>query len=209
MIKRTITYLDYNEPPQEVTEDFYFNLTLLELIKSELKVGGFEALAKRLTETQDAVEAFGLFEDLVLSAYGEKSPDGRGFKKNAELRDKFASSPAISDLIVGFLNKPDEGAAFVESLLPAHLIAEAKAAQAAQEEKDRQDAEKVVTEGEVVLETAPPVLERPAKTVADYTRQELVGMPQEEFDALVGTDIRAMPHEVLAIAMQRKAENPT
>ena len=33
MLKKTITFENYAEPPQEVSEDFYFNFTKLEVIE--------------------------------------------------------------------------------------------------------------------------------------------------------------------------------
>ena len=49
MLKKTITYTDYNGV--ESTEDFYFNLNRAEITQMELSVdGGYSALIDRLTK---------------------------------------------------------------------------------------------------------------------------------------------------------------
>lgn len=198
MLKKTITYDDYNG--NEITEDFYFNFTKLEIMEKELELGGLEETVRRLSATTDAPAAYAIFKDLVLAAYGKKSEDGRQFIKSPELLKEFEQSPASSELIIEFLNNPDSGAQFIEGTLPAKLVADVKkeAARKASKEPLRSDHE---------VSTAPPVLEtvKPdEKGLDEYTRDELIEMPQEQFQALVGTDPRKMKKDHLIIAMQRK-----
>ena len=80
MLKKTITYTDYNEV--ERTEDFYFNLSKAELAEMELSVdGGFAEMAKEDRRYEECPELVKLFKELILKAYGEKSADGRRFMK--------------------------------------------------------------------------------------------------------------------------------
>ena len=81
MLKKTITYTDYNGT--ERTEDFYFNLTKAELMEMELSTsGGLADAIQRIVAAQDAPAIVKIFKDLVLKANGEKSPDGKRFIKS-------------------------------------------------------------------------------------------------------------------------------
>lgn len=173
MLKKTITYTDLNE--NEVTEDFYFNFTKLELMETDLMMGGVEETVKRLNETQDAKEAYGLFKNIILAAYGEKSADGRYFIKEDDngrpLSKRFEQSPACSELILEFLENPKMGAAFIEGTLPGKLVAEVKAAQL--------DGTPPPSET-VELPTAPPVLEDEAQGTKEPTDEELLKMKPQD-----------------------------
>ena len=88
MLKKTITYTDYNGV--ERTEDFYFNLSKAEIAEMELEIpGGMTALIERITKTKDTPSLVKMFKDLILRAYGEKSDDGRRFIKSKELKESF------------------------------------------------------------------------------------------------------------------------
>ena len=83
MLKKTITYNDYNGV--ERTEDFYFNLSKAELLEMEMGVsGGLAEMINRIVAAQDAPAIIDIFKKLILKAYGVKSPDGRRFLKKDE-----------------------------------------------------------------------------------------------------------------------------
>ena len=99
MLKLTRTYKDYNGVSR--TEDFYFNLTQAEVTELELSVdGGLVEMINRIVAAQDGKQIIAIFKDIILRAYGEKSPDGKRFIKNQELRDAFAQTEAYSDLFM-------------------------------------------------------------------------------------------------------------
>ena len=86
MLKLTRTYNDYNGVSR--TEDFYFNLTQAEVTELELSVdGGLVEMINRIVAAQDGKQIIAIFKDIILRAYGEKSPDGKRYIKNQELRD--------------------------------------------------------------------------------------------------------------------------
>ena len=87
MIKKTITYNDYNDV--ERTEDFYFNLSKAEVMEMEMSTtGGLAEMIQRIVAAQDQPAIIKIFKDLILKAYGEKSPDGKRFeKKNHQRRN--------------------------------------------------------------------------------------------------------------------------
>lgn len=124
MLKKTITYTDYNDVKR--TEDFYFNLSKAELSEMELSVdGGYAEMAKKIAEAQNAPELVKLFKELILKAYGEKSADGRRFMKVDEkgnpLSIAFSQTEAYSELFMELASDADAAAIFFKSVIPADL----------------------------------------------------------------------------------------
>ena len=118
MLKLTRTYNDYNGNSR--TEDFYFNLTQAEIVEMNLSVdGGLIAMINRISAAQDSKQIVALLKDLILRAYGEKSPDGKRFIKNQELRDAFSQTEAYSDLFMEFASDAEATANFVKGIIPA------------------------------------------------------------------------------------------
>ncbi len=117
MLKKTITYTDYDG--NERTEDFYFNLTKAEITEMELSHdGGLTKLIEKIVAEQDSKRIVEIFKDLILRAYGEKSPDGKRFVKNQELRDAFAQTEAYSDLFMELATDAEAAVAFVNGIIP-------------------------------------------------------------------------------------------
>lgn len=125
MLKKTITFTDYNDV--ERTQDFYFNLTKAELMEMEMSIsGGLTEMINKIVATKDAPSIIKLFKDLVLKAYGEKSPDGIGFLKEDEngrpLSNKFKQTEAYSILFMELATDADAAAAFVNGIMPKDVV---------------------------------------------------------------------------------------
>ena len=117
MLKKTITYTDYNGV--ERTEDFYFNLTKAELMEMEIgTTGGMADMIKRIVDAKDAPAIIKIFKELVLKAYGEKSADGKRFVKSEEISNGFAQTEAYSQLFMELATDADAAAAFVNGIIP-------------------------------------------------------------------------------------------
>lgn len=117
MLKKTITYTDYNGV--ERTEDFYFNLSKAEIAEMELEIpGGMAALIERITKTKDTPSLVKMFKDLILRAYGEKSDDGKRFIKSKELRDGFEQTEAYSELFIELASNADAASSFINGITP-------------------------------------------------------------------------------------------
>lgn len=100
MLKKTVTYTDYNGV--ERTEDFYFNLTRSELMEMHLTTeGGMDEKINSIIKAKSQPELEKLFKEILLKSYGKKSPDGRLFMKNDEIRAEFEASPVYDELYVG------------------------------------------------------------------------------------------------------------
>ena len=124
MIKKTITYSDYNGT--ERTEDFYFNLTKAEITKMELSIkGGLAEMIKRIVDAQDTPAIIEVFEDLIKRSFGVKTPDGRGFIKRAEDLESFMATEAYSQLFMELATDADAAAAFVNGVVPADMAKQA------------------------------------------------------------------------------------
>ena len=120
MLKKTITYTDYNGT--ERTEDFYFNLSKAEIMEMEMStVGGFAEMIQNIVNAQDAPAIIKIFKDLVLKAYGQKSPDGRQFIKKPELSEAFSQTEAYSQLFMELATDADAAAKFINGIIPADI----------------------------------------------------------------------------------------
>ena len=118
MLKKTITYKDYNGV--ERTEDFMFNLTKAEILEMQLtKDGGMDAAIKKIVDAKDAPEIMKVFKDLILKSYGIVSDDGRRFIKSKETSDSFAQTEAFSMLFMELATDTDAASAFVNGIVPA------------------------------------------------------------------------------------------
>ena len=117
MLKKTITYTDYNNV--ERTEDFYFNLTKAELMELEMSTtGGLAEMINRIVAAQDAPQIINVFKKLVLKAYGEKSPDGRRFIKTPEIAEAFSQTEAYSILFMELATDATAASDFVNGIVP-------------------------------------------------------------------------------------------
>lgn len=120
MLKETITYVDYNE--NERTENFYFNLTKAELMEMELRTsGGFTEMVQRIVESKDSPAIVDIFKRIILKAYGQKSPDGKRFIKDDQLREEFEQTEAYSILFMRLATDADYAAKFINGIMPAEL----------------------------------------------------------------------------------------
>lgn len=128
MLKKTITYTDYDG--NERTEDFYFNLTKAECIKLQFgTTGGLEKLIRKIIAEQDTAKVLPIFEEIVLSAYGEKSMDGRRFIKSPEISEGFKQTEAYSQLFMELMTDSDAATEFINGIVPEPVNPEeAKAA---------------------------------------------------------------------------------
>ena len=126
MIKKTITYFDYNDV--ERTEDFYFILTEAEVLEMEMSIsGGLTEMIKRIVATQDQPAIIKIFKDLILKAYGEKSPDGKRFIKSEEIATAFSQTEAYSQLFMKLATDADEASKFVNGIVPTGAVRQLEA----------------------------------------------------------------------------------
>ena len=117
MLKKTITYTDYNGT--ERTEDFYFNLTKAEILDMEMsEAGGLTAKLNRIIESKDSRELMRHFKYIIHKSYGVKSDDGRRFVKSDEISTGFEQTEAYEELFMELFSDATKAAEFVNGIVP-------------------------------------------------------------------------------------------
>lgn len=117
MLKKTITFVDYDGNTR--TEDHYFNFNEVEALKLELmEKGGLTEKINRIIAAQDIPVIMETFEDFIKKSYGIKSPDGREFMKSEEITRKFMQTEAYSKFMMELCTKDGAAAEFVNAIIP-------------------------------------------------------------------------------------------
>ena len=124
MLKKTITYEDFNG--EKVSEDFFFHLSKAELVELELShQGGLSESLQKIIADEDGKSIIAEFKNIILSAYGKRSEDGKRFVKNATVREEFESSEAYSALFMELVTNADAAVEFINGIIPTNLGEEA------------------------------------------------------------------------------------
>ena len=147
MLKKRITFTDYDG--NERSEEFYFNLNEMELTKMNLNAdgGSLDKILQKIIDTKDIKEVIKLFEMIILTAYGEKSMDGRTFIKNDEVRAKYTSSEAYNVLFMELIGDSKKASEFVRGIVPKDLAMAAAAREAERAKMVEQPKEGTIIEG--------------------------------------------------------------
>lgn len=174
MIRKNITYTNFEN--ETVTEEFFFNLTKAELVEMEINHGGgFKEYLEKIEASQDVKEIYGIFKEIVLSTYGEKTPDGKRFIKSKEISEAFAQTEAYSELLFELM-EADKAAEFINALMPKDLAEKLKqnprAASEALMQGHKKAQEKDIKQVPD-LPAAEPVLESTPKVLTDKELKEL------------------------------------
>lgn len=120
MLKKSITYTDFNG--NEVTEDFYFNLSKAEIVEMELSVhGGLKDHLEKIIAAEDGKEIIAQLKHIILKAYGKRSEDGKQFIKNDQIREEFASTEAYSELFMELATQTDAAIEFTNGIIPKDM----------------------------------------------------------------------------------------
>lgn len=120
MLKKTITYEDWNGKTR--TEDFFFNLTRTECAELEYGLGPGKSLSssfQTLINNNDMGAIISTVKNLLLTAYGVKSEDGRRFIKNEEIREAFEQNPAFDLIYMELATNADYAAEFLTAIMPS------------------------------------------------------------------------------------------
>ena len=122
MVKKTIKYSDYNGNERE--EDFYFNLSKVELLEMEMSAeGGLENKIKKIVESDDKAEIVKYFKEIIKKSFGKKSEDGKRFIKNPKDFEEFEQTEAYVNLFMELATNADAGANFINGIIPQGLKA--------------------------------------------------------------------------------------
>lgn len=123
MLKRPITYTTYDG--DEITEDFYFNVSKADLIEMELsEVDGLKTTIEKIIAAKDIRSLINEFKKIVLGSYGEKSEDGKRFIKSEEFSKNFSQSAAYDVLFVELTTDDVAATTFIKGILPPDMVGE-------------------------------------------------------------------------------------
>lgn len=115
MFKHNVKYKDFNG--NERDEDLYFHLSLPEVTRLETEIGmTLEEHIRELTNNQSTRELLAFLERIMLSSYGQKTSDGKTFKKTKEARDAFEYSQAYANLFEEIITQPGLAQKFGENV---------------------------------------------------------------------------------------------
>lgn len=123
MLKKTITYTDYDG--MERTEDFWFNLNKTELTKLDAELpGGVLGVLRKIIDKKDRKALVDFIETLILRSYGEKTLDGKRFVKTPEMAEEFMQTPAYDELFMSILSDTDSQTSFINGVIPQSMAKE-------------------------------------------------------------------------------------
>jgi len=120
MLIKPITYTDFDGETR--TEKFHFNLSRTECLEFEAEAGsiGLKKLLEKMVKEEDTKRLFAWFKKIVLTAYGEKSIDGKRFVKSEELSKAFEQSNAYDVLMVELFTGGEKAVAdFINAVIPS------------------------------------------------------------------------------------------
>ena len=120
MIKKDITYTDFDG--NEQTETHYFHFSESELVELLVADEGIIERLETMVKTRDGKSIMRETKRFILDSYGIRSDDGKRFIKNGQLSEEFAQSGAYNALFIELATDADASAAFMNTLMPADLL---------------------------------------------------------------------------------------
>lgn len=125
MLKKTITYRDYDD--NERTDTMYFHLNKFEWLELETYTkGGLIENLEHALETNNAKKTIDLLKKIILRAYGEKDPETGIFMKDDDRAIRFSKTEAFSELFYELAYNEEMSKAFFMGLIPPEARAEAE-----------------------------------------------------------------------------------
>lgn len=134
MLRKVIKYTDYNDNTR--TQEFFFYLSKkdIQVINAKYQEdGGLQGRFNQIINKLDQRKLLETVQDLVLTAYGEKSEDGSKFIKNDKVREDFeysAAYEALFDELTDGKDAADKFSDFLKKILPNDVQAQIAKAEA-------------------------------------------------------------------------------
>lgn len=117
-----------------VNETLWFHMNKVDLIElQQSEPGGFtdtlQAFMSRKPEDwtmKDKFKLFDFFRTMVDKAYGERSSDGKRFRKSPEILANFKDSIFYDEFVLSLLEDEEKSIKFFNGVMPKSLIEQAK-----------------------------------------------------------------------------------
>ena len=117
MLKKPITYVDYDG--NQRTENHWFNLDEAEILELQMSYpGGMGAMLQKMVEEEDGAKILATIKKIIMMSYGEKSLDGKYFKKSEEMSIAFTHTRAYSALLMELYRDANAAAEFMNKIIP-------------------------------------------------------------------------------------------
>lgn len=128
MFVTTIKYEDFDGNQCEETAYFYLNETELSDLPMYSNANDIENLRKKAVEgtstPEDGLLMMSIVKEMILRSYGQKSEDGKHFRKSQQIREDFESSALFPAFFMDIYNDPtgNKVTAFLNGILPKSLM---------------------------------------------------------------------------------------
>lgn len=123
MVKKTVTFPNFDG--EEVTKDFYFNISKMEFRVLDKKIpGGLQNMIDQIQTEKDKSRLVDLLDLLILESYGEKAEDGRFVKEDPQgrrLSAYFKVSEAWDVLFMTLIENENELMDFLTGIVPKDI----------------------------------------------------------------------------------------
>lgn len=124
MQKITVQYENFDG--ETVSEDLYFHLNVKEIQEMESWTPSLTERIAQISKTQDGHAVFNLIREVIETAYGERSEDGKRFVKTPQIKENLTQGLAYDNLIVGLIDGSIDMDKFIKGLIPQKVLAMAK-----------------------------------------------------------------------------------
>lgn len=124
MIKRTITYKDFDGNP--ITEDFFFHMMEADFVDLDFKYEEFGGLRGYLTQLVKDIQDKGenapkrpmyeFLKEMISVSVGKRI--GNRFDRSQEVKDRFFQTGAYSGFLMDLLNDPEGIPTFIDGVTP-------------------------------------------------------------------------------------------
>lgn len=120
MIKKTVSYKDYDNNPASVI--LYFHLNKFEWLELETYTkGGLVQNLENALETNNVKKTIDLLKKIILRAYGEKDPETGMFMKDDDRAIRFSKTEAFSELFYELAYDETASKEFFMGLIPPEV----------------------------------------------------------------------------------------
>ena len=128
MVKKTVTFTDFEG--KEITKDFYFNLSKMEVRVLDRKIpGGLANMIHQIQQEKDTDRLLDFLDLIILESYGERGDDDRFVKEDSKgrrLSTYFKISEAWDVLFTTLLQNEKELEEFVTGIVPKDVADQAQ-----------------------------------------------------------------------------------
>lgn len=188
MIKKIVSYTDYNNKPQ--TEELYFHAPKHVLMDHMDLKEQFERLSDvldgdepRELNRDEVNDILQLVKRLIRISYGVRTDSGRKFRQTDEDWAEFQSSAAYDAFLWSMFDKPEQAFAFMRGIMPDDLMEQA----AAQAELDKSGPRRPQDYQKKAVTQAP--------SVPTVSENETVEFDDAQVEGETATDVEETPDQ--------------